>query len=439
MTNRLIHGDCLEVPLPLNYFDTLITDPPYGLGFMGKDWDAGVPGKAFWKKFLDTCKPGAFAFVFGGTRTFHRLTCAIEDAGWEIRDCMMWLYGSGFPKSLDIGKAIDKLQGNKREIVGKELIDTGIQSGSMHSGRSSNIIERDKTRGTSEWEGYGTALKPAWEPIIVAMKPLDGTFAHNAEKWGTAGLWIGGGRIIYRSEKDKKYNTEALTRFDSTSGKSGAFMTSKYIKPNVEQTSLGRWPANVILDEEVGAILDGQTGRTSITGKRSQQSQATSVKNTQWLPDNHNSKEYSNDSGGASRFFYQAKASTSERNKGCDNLFWLEGKQITEQLWLKLKAENEENKDNSQFKKHLIGQGNIHNTVKPLALVEYLCKLSRPPQGGIVLDPFAGSGTTALACMNTDRQYIIIEKEREYCEIIAARLGGTLIEPSSIPQRPRLI
>lgn len=383
MANRLICGDCLKVPLRPNHFDTLITDPPYGLGFMGKDWDAGVPGKVFWKKFLGVCKPGAFAFVFGGTRTFHRLTCAIEDAGWEIRDCMVWLYGSGFPKSLDISKAIDKTEGIWRGKAG--VIKTANVAMS-----APNYERTDKgepvTGLAKQWDGHGTALKPAWEPIIIAMKPLDGTFAQNAEKWGTAGLWIDGGRI--------KMGEQPKPMKSSGKGQCGQAYNWSNTEQNGEswEPDQGRWPANVILDEEAGAVLDEQ-------------------------------------SSGVSRFFYCAKASKKERNEGLDEL---PDKQMYKC-------------DDSGQSLEIFGatdggrnpRKNNHPTVKPLALMEYLCKLSRPPQGGIVFDPFAGSGTTALACMNTDRQYVAIEKEREYCEITAARLGGAPIE-FIIPQRPRL-
>lgn len=403
MTNRLIHGDCLNTPLPPDHFDTLITDPPYGLGFMGKDWDAGVPGKVFWKKFLDACKPGAVAFVFGGTRTFHRLTCAIEDAGWEIRDCMMWLYGSGFPKSLDISKAIDKAKGAERESLGKDpnragrlvnQMEHSNPTGTWQAGKRCVDITNPATDLAKLWDGWGTALKPAWEPIIVAMKPLDGTFAHNAEKWGIGGLWIDGGRI--------ETNEVLSAEYGQPSG-SGCYNWNKE-KKKVERTgktnTQGRWPANIILDEEAGAILDEQSGRNGsnktvrLTRKRKGFMLSGSENNVQEA----NSPDQYGDSGGASRFFYCAKAGKKERNDGLNN----------------------------------------HPTVKPLALMEYLCRLSRPPQGGIVLDPFAGSGTTALACANTDRQYVVVEKEREYCEITAARLGGIPIEVN-IPQRPRLL
>src|SRR6185312_518845 len=197
-------GDCREVrsALPDNSVDTIITDPPYGLEFMGKGWDKGVPGVEFWKEFLAVAKPGAMLLAFGGTRTFHRMTAAIEDSGWEIRDCMMWLYGSGFPKSLNISKAIDKAKGVERDVVGisandrpasqvkgGKAFDRGLDEGQEHQPL---MITAPATDLAKQWDGWGTALKPAWEPIIVAMKPLDGTFAENAEKWGVAGINVDG-------------------------------------------------------------------------------------------------------------------------------------------------------------------------------------------------------------------------------------------------------
>lgn len=203
----IYHGDCREVlpTLEENSIDTVITDPPYGLSFMGNDWDHGVPGCEFWKHVLRVCRPGAFLLAFGGTRTYHRLACAIEDAEWEIRDCMMWLYGSGFPKSMNISKAIDAKAGTVREIISqgkpvKRMIPGADQdeTGSWIKNNGRTFVPTETIPSTDSaklWNGWGTALKPAWEPIIVAMKPLDGTFAQNAISHGVAGLNIDGGRI----------------------------------------------------------------------------------------------------------------------------------------------------------------------------------------------------------------------------------------------------
>ena len=303
---RLINGDCLKVleSFDTNSIDTCITDPPYELGFMGKSWDK--EGIAFdpdtWRHVLRVLKPGASLLCFGGTRTFHHLTSAIEDAGFQIRDCMMWLFAQGLPKSYNLRMPL--------------------------------------------WRGWGTGLKPAWEPIVVAMKPLDGTFERSAGKWGVAGFNIDGGRIA------------------SATNSAGQ----------------GRWPANVIFDEEAARMLDEQSG--ILTSGKPQGIRRAINRVYGRFPQGTPITGYG-DSGGASRFFYCAKASRSER-----------------------------------------GDGNDHPTVKPLKIMEYLCRLTRTPSGGIVLDPFLGSGTTALACLNTARPCIGIEKDRRYFQIAKTRLAS---------------
>ncbi len=390
MTIKIINDDCKKVELPPNHYDTLITDPPYGLKFMGKDWDRGIPGVAFWKKFLVACKPGAFALVFGGTRTFHRLTCAIEDAGWEIRDCMMWLYGSGFPKSHNISKAIDKRMGAEREVVGigtsgktRKVLNAALHPESF--GGDFNITQAS-TNLAKQWDGYGTALKPAWEPIIVAMKPLDGTFAANAEKWAVAGLWVDGGRLQH-NEKIHIPQSDPTKRAGEV-GKDLGISNSSIKKfqqaqrESIEKTNTqGRWPANLLFDEEAAELL-----------------------------------------GEPSRFFYCAKASRSERNVGLEGVEAKEGVRVNAPR----KSEIEKTKPRQ----------NNHPTVKPLKLMEYLCRLTMPPLGGVVLDPFGGSGTTALACKNVGRDCTIVEKDPAYCEIIKARVGVEIVERQEKPEPP---
>lgn len=347
----IINGDCLEVMQGMddNSIDTIITDPPYGLKFMGKRWDYEIPSIDHFTEMLRVAKPGAFLLCFGGTRTFHRIACNIEDAGWEIRDTMMWTYGSGFPKSLDISKAIDKAAGAEREVVGTYQSPEnttgfkGQSKGAVFQRQEDRNITAPATPEAKTWQGYGTALKPAYEPIIVAMKPVT-TFAANALEWGVAGLWIDGGRVeTGEVGKPREYaQREHRENWRITGGTNGSGATSP----------AGRFPANIILDEEAGAMLDEQ-------------------------------------SGGASRFFYCAKASKAERNMGCKN--------------------------------------NGHPTVKPLALMEYLCKLTRTPSGGIVLDPYCGSGTTGMAAVKTGRDFIGIELDPDYCEIARRRIGA--VEP----------
>ncbi len=300
--------------------DAIVTDPPYGLtqnkkggsgeaslnlespagrsrvttggGFMGQKWDALVPGVEFWLEALRVLKPGGHLLAFGGTRTFHRLTCAIEDAGFEIRDCMMWLYGSGFPKSLDVSKAIDKAAGAEREVTGVELRSATRPLVPDQSGGKAYRLNGDTpqtvpaTDAAKQWQGWGTALKPAWEPIIVARKPIIGTVAENVQRYGTGALNIDGCRIatdgrplreVHPLRDDVTYTGNSLAgRKDQTLQSSKA----------VGETNLGRWPANLILDEEAAALLDGQSGE---------------------------SVSKVND---ASRFFYTAKADKTDRGEG---------------------------------------------------------------------------------------------------------------------------
>lgn len=366
----IINGDCFDVmrTYPDNYFSGIVTDPPYGLGFMGKDWDAGLPHNDIWSEALRICKPGSMILCFGGTRTFHKLTCAIEDAGWEIRDCIMWLYGSGFPKSHNFGR-----------IMG------------------------------DDWFGYGTALKPAWEPIIVAMKPLDGTFLENASKWGVAGLNIDASRI---GTDDTRAPTYSMT---SKGIEGGGFGTGKmdYSRDGqIAGSSCGRWPANLLLDESAAQQLDEMTGISKITaGVRRNHNKG----HEEWGKGSFRSGDLFSshaDSGGASRFFYCAKASSAERNEGCVNLPLQE-----------TGVKNESGRGFSETDPYAkrMAQNN-HPTVKPLRLMQYLLRLITPPSGGIILDPFAGSGSTVVAAKRIGIECVGIEKSTEYCEIARARV-----------------
>jgi hypothetical protein len=270
----LYNGDCLEVMKDLddNSVDTIITDPPYGLEFMGKDWDKGVPGVPFWKEMLRITKPGAMLLAMGGTRTYHRLVCAIEDAGWEIYDTIAWLYGSGFPKSHNISKAIDRKAGVEREVVGenpwganrKPNSQSGNSKKSQLSGGDLGPhpgITAPATPEAQQWDGWGTALKPAMELICVAQKPREGTYVENALKWGVAGMWIDGARVGTSdalgggAEKRSSPNFEAFDRpwkHDPSEQERVAANVRKKVK---HAEALGRWPANVILsypDDEYG-------------------------------------------------------------------------------------------------------------------------------------------------------------------------------------------
>lgn len=469
MKNQVICGDCKEIlcRFPPNTFDTIITDPPYGLGFMGKEWDkpgmehrtaiqinsilpAGGEAAHKWEPLafqqwstewakicLRVAKPGAMMLVFGGTRTYHRLACAIEDAGWEIRDCMMWLYGSGFPKSLDISKAIDKAAGAKREKgklrtdgrgkwelkCQREKGDTGIgHADGSHQTYNETAPATDLAK---QWNGWGTALKPAWEPIIVAMKPLDGTFAHNAEKHSVAGLWIDGGRIGTEIQKPstmpdlRDVGTKSKEAIGIDKLSFGQVTNAK--RKEYVPTAIGRWPANLLLDEESAEMLDVQSGKRAGCKphhiKASAETKQTNKEKGWGSITAPNKFAGFVDSGGASRFFYTPKASKKERNIGCEDL--------PEKIKVWNGQSPESSKDIKDVEQRWTTKAqNTHPTVKPLALMEYLCKLTKTPTGGLVLDPFGGSGTTALACINTGRDYILIEKEPEYCEIANKRIGG---------------
>jgi hypothetical protein len=307
-------------------------------------------------RMFEGIKPGGHLLAFGGTRTYHRMACAIEDAGFEIRDQMQWIYGSGFPKSHDISKAIDKKLGAERKVLGvspnwRESKRDREKDGKMEvRGKNAGLITKPATLKAKQWEGWGTCLKPANEPIVLARKPIsEKTIADNVLKWGTGGINIDGCRIPTEDDLGR------LNKSSATWGTYGNGASSQYGKPVEEQ---GRFPANVILDEEAGRMLDQQSGSVSYGNKSGGYSYSDRQYAVQGFVKDCKPKAPSNygDSGGASRFFYCAKASKKER-----------------------------------------GEGNNHPTVKPLSLIKYLITLVTPP-GGICLDPFEGSGTHALAC-----------------------------------------
>ena len=391
--------DCLEglKLLDDNSVDSIVTDPPYELGFMGKKWDStGIAYNVeLWKECLRVLKPGGHLLAFGGTRTYHRMACAIEDAGFEIRDCIQWIYGGGFPKSHDISKAIDKQAGAERKVIGKSSRHGG---GIKGNGTSYELppdipyITAPATPEAQQWDGWGTALKPAHEPIVVARKPIsEKTIAENVLKWGTGGINIDDCRIAY-DMSDTNPATNPLYR------KENGYKTNYGIDSNPSAYALkkeagtmninnqGRFPANVILDEETGKILDEQSGIRP-SGKGNGNAKVGVATNGQGVPPLRRGKLVPrNDTGGASRFFYCAKASKKER-----------------------------------------GEGNNHPTVKPLSLIKYLITLVTPP-GGICLDPFEGSGTHALACEELGFNYIGFELDKEYYEIAKNRINKHIID-----------
>ncbi len=418
--------DLLEVIEP-NTIDSVVTDPPYELNFMNKGWDrSGIAfQKETWEKSFQALKPGGYLLAFGGTRTFHRIAVAIEDAGFEIRDVIMWVYGSGFPKSHDISKALDKSMGAERTKK-IEKVRNPKTTGNGHDGtkgatrpfiekalkENGGLYEIDDNIPVSEeakqWRGWGTALKPAYEPIIVARKPLKGTVAQNVMKYGVGAINIDECRV--------KTNDEMTPRNNKV-GQNGVFNASGgYVEPN----SLGRFPANFIHDgsDEVVELFPGEAGGGLRTP---QNNKSTNYTNT-YTPKEAQYSELNTygDSGSASRFFYTAKASKKDRDEG-----------------LKLFETGKVGHGNLGNSKGLerfdtLGK-NIHPTVKPCELMQYLVRLVTP-KGGIVLDPFMGSGSTGKATMfeNRERQAnykfigIDLDLDNQYCEIANARIDYAL-------------
>jgi DNA modification methylase len=370
---RLLHGDCLDLmkAMDAESVDSIVTDPPYGLSFMGKDWDHGVPGVAFWLEALRVAKPGSHLLAFGGTRTFHRLAVAIEDAGWEIRDCVMWVYGSGFPKSKNVALSIDKGEGHPNR--GK-AIPTASTYQACDSERENKLVSNPvppyeaKSDFARQWQGWGTALKPAWEPIIVARKPLCGTVAENVLTHGTGAINVDGCRVGTESTKRvKEGGSNQFPHEDDT-----------WIPKTVQVGSdAGRWPANLIHDgsDELNKLFP-QTG-ISLGGKAGNDKAYCGGFRQEYYG---NTKPGFGDSGSAARFFYCAKASKSDR-----------------------------------------GDDNDHPTVKPTNLMQYLCRLVTPP-GGTVLDPFMGSGSTGKGAVLEGFKFVGCEKESQYVEIARKRI-----------------
>jgi site-specific DNA-methyltransferase (adenine-specific) len=417
---RLLLGDCLDKLKELddNSIDSIVTDPPYGLsaapnsgksskgGFMGKKWDYDVPSVDIWKECLRVLKPGGHLLSFAGSRTYHRMAVRIEDAGFEIRDQMMWVYGSGFPKSMDISKQLDKRVGVEREVVGKrtdafgDTTESETGDGRNLWGKTSTTeVDVYSTEAVSDlakkWEGWGTALKPAHEPIVMARKPIsEKTIVDNVLEWGTGGINIDESRIELNGDyKSKANGRPSLTGLDDGYDSSNA---------NIADT-IGRFPANVIFDEEAGKLLDEQSGTSKSTGGSGDASKGSLGKNVYGKYKNENLAANAGglgDSGGASRFFYCPKISKRDRNEGLGDF--------------------EENQT--------VGGGsekapskNFHPTVKPTDLMLYLIRLVTPT-GGTTLDPFMGSGSTGKAAIRGGFDFVGIEREKEYMKIAEARI-----------------
>jgi len=394
--NKIYNMHCIDGMKLLddNSMDSIVTDPPYELGFMGKSWDStGIAYNVeMWQECLRVLKPGGFLLSFGGTRTYHRMVCAIEDAGFEIRDQIQWIYGSGFPKSMNISKAIDKAAGvSPLEI--KPASGVGFMkpdSDDWNVTKNQIIMPSATTPEAQQWDGWGTALKPAHEPIVVARKPLsEKTVVNNVLKWGTGGINIDGCRVE-TTDNDKEIMNKKSSKNPTTnySDKEDKIYGKYAIDKASPANPIGRFPANILLDEEAGLILDEQSGISKSTGGHGDKSKGALGKSVYGKYKNEELATNAGglgDSGGASRFFYCAKASRKER-----------------------------------------GEGNTHPTVKPLSLIKYLVTLVTPPKG-ISLDPFEGSGTHTKACKELEFNYIGFEKEKEYCDIANERTKDKVV------------
>ena len=378
----LLKGNCIELlaKLPDNSVNSIVTDPPYELGFMGKAWDnSGIAySTELWAECLRVLKPGGHLLSFGGSRTYHRMACAIEDAGFEIRDQIMWLYGSGFPKSLDVSKAINKMAGVKFETKPASGVGFMNSSDDGYNTTLNQLVQTgESTPEAQQWQGWGTALKPAHEPIVVARKPLIGTVANNVLIYGTGALNIDGSRIGVGTGKTKtvQYPDMRGNNFNNANG------TVEYTV-----TDQGRWPANVIHDGS-DEVLAGFPNEAAL-------------------------------------FFYCAKASKSERNAGLEGLPEREGAAKGNGLartCATCGAGTLEGCDCPDRTFENPKRQNFHPTVKPLALMRYLIKLVTPPNG-VVLDPFLGSGTTAVAAVLEGFDWIGCELTEDYWPIIEARV-----------------
>ncbi len=367
----IYNGDSMEMLsiIAPSSVDCIITDPPYELGFMNNKWDKqGIAFNVeFWKKCLQVLKPGGYLLAFGGSKTFHRMAVAIEDSGFEIRDMLMWLYSTGFPKGQDVGLAVDQLRG----VPSKNQYEDGTH---------------DYLIAQNEWKGYNTSLKPAYEPIIMARKPVEGTVAQNVVKYGVGGVNIDETRIGYKAIKleaqyEERENLPTFHHF---------YRREKVVS--------GRYPSNVILDgsQQVNSIFP--------------------------MVDRHS----------ASRCFYSAKADNQDRDEGLQDLPMV-------------KIDDGSIRSNSEtgrkYGANKPERKNIHPTVKPTSLMQYLVKMVAPPYKGIILDPFCGSGSTGKAVMkenkerDTNYKFVGIEKEEKYLEIIVKRIDYVLNDKTITKQQ----
>jgi DNA modification methylase len=424
VTVQLLHGDCRErmAEMADASVDAIVCDPPYGLSFMGKGWDYSVPGTEVWAECLRVLKPGGHLVAFAGTRTQHRMAVRIEDAGFEIRDMLAWLYGSGFPKSLDVSKAIDKAAGAVREVMATRT-KRGLGGSSTFAqdawtqaqrGEIELAITDPATEAAKHWQGWGTALKPALEPITLARKPLIGTVASNVLQHGTGALNIDACRVEYVDSADKESAAAAEQRSRQVPNRNESHewgMKQQAITAEDFMRNTGRWPANIIHDgsDEVVALFpqsDGQQGDVRGT-------EPSGVTNGIYGEFAGRIASASrNDLGSAARFFYAAKATQEDRNEGCCGLPERTGGMVS-------------NTSGQHITRRDGGapgpRPNHHPTVKPTDLMRWLCRLITP-KGGLILDPFMGSGSTGKAAVLEGFRFIGIDLSPEYVEIARARI-----------------
>ena len=493
----IYHANCLDVIASMgnDTIDALVTDPPYGLAFMNRAWDKALPDPKVWSECLRAMKPGAHGVIFGAPRMYHRLACQVEDAGFEVRDVLMWMFGSGFPKNHDPSKAVDKKRNDAEEVrvvcrairaqmdtlevSSREIADDfGVSPGmvdhwaardtysqpnlptwdqwvrlrdllgmggeldaevrrlndrkgqvgeawlerpitgevqghtsvnyglSTRDGAARDVAVSDEARRLL---GLGTALKPAYEPILLVRKPLRGTVVENVLAYGTGCLNIGACRVGH--DEEVKTTTRTAPRYSGIvyGGVVGGAQSS-ISGPAAE----GRWPANVILDEEAGALLDEQSGyaKDGVAVNRNRRERATSP--VAYAPKNARGADVGfGGGGGASRFFYCAKASKAEREAGLEHLDTrtvTDGREVT---------------NDTAYQRGATERRNTHPTVKPIALMRYLVRLIAP-EGGTVFDPFTGSGSTGVACALEDVAFVGAELEAEYVKIANARVEHAL-------------
>ena len=485
---RLHNGDCLNVLKMMIedevFVDSIVTDPPYHLnsiverfgkdnsapaqygtdgafkrastGFMGKEWDGGDIAfrQETWELCLKVLKPGGHLLAFSASRNYHRMAVAIEDAGFEIRDQIMWLYGSGFPKSMNIGKTLDKKLGNERESLGTKIKKAGdMRSGNYDKGGDYDDIELEITKGNSEWEGWGTALKPAHEPLVLARKPLsEKSVVDNVLKHRTGGINIDECRVEGNDAKypdtnpdfrDQGRQSKENMGIDKLSfGQTENVKRKKVVRKSRADDSVfnngnssfraegtlyadadprGRFPSNVMHDGS-DVVKDIFPNTKSSNVSRERKAGTEFGQSSGW--NKHNNVDSGlmpayGDDGSASRYFYCAKTSKAERNQGLDNLPTMKASSMPGR---RNPNDMKDSKiDNDVTGRFVTEKKNIHPTVKPIKLMKYLCRLITP-KGGTVLDPFMGSGSTGMAAKEENFDFVGIEKEEEYFNIATARI-----------------